>query len=329
MGKSDAMNADQLIDFVLGQLDGTDRKQIEQAVETDPDVARKVDRLGRAIHMLLDDGETIEPPAALAHHTLALVAQSRLKPRSIFDYVPVRVPFQWADFAVAASIFIAGVLTLLPAIQGSRLRMRQAGCVYNLQQLGHSLAQYASLNPFYPYPPSHQADAHAGTFAAVLHDAGVLDDMSILDCPCNGPCPYRHKDLPSFDQLKQIRRSDPERYRHMMCWDYAYNAGHYQASGVPGPLESRLPVAIPVVADQPAHENYVRILEGNSPNHARRGQNVLYSDGSVRWHGSRRIGPNDPDLYLNNQQQLQPGVDEQDSVLLPSYSEFVHPDAAR
>ena len=161
------MNADHMIDYVLGQLDGPDRERMEHAIETDPDVAARVERLGRAIHLLLDDGEAIEPPPGLARSTLALVAQSRSKPRSILDYVPARVPFRWADFAVAASIFIAGVLTLVPAIQRSRERMRQAGCVFNLQQLGQSLAQYASLHPFYPYPPSQQADAHAGTFAAV------------------------------------------------------------------------------------------------------------------------------------------------------------------
>ena len=210
------MNADQLIDFVLGQLDGTDREQIEHAVQTDPGVATRVDRLGRAIHRLLDDGPAIEPPPGLTHRTLTLVAQSRLKPRSILDYVPARVPFQWADFAVAASIFIAGVLTLLPAIQGSRERMRQAGCVYNLQQLGHSLAQYASLYPFYPYPPSHQADAHAGTFAAVLHDAGVLHDLSILDCPCNGPC-LGSGTRPS--QFRPAQRDSPHRSRSVSPLD--------------------------------------------------------------------------------------------------------------
>ena len=35
------MNADQLIDFVLGQLDGTDHEQIEHAIQTDPDVAHR------------------------------------------------------------------------------------------------------------------------------------------------------------------------------------------------------------------------------------------------------------------------------------------------
>ena len=79
--------------------------------------------------------------------------------------------------------------------------MNQAGCAFNLQQLGHSLAQYASIHPSYPYPPSHQPDAHAGTFAAFLHDAGVLQDLSILDCPYNGPC------SPPATRPAQLRRA--------------------------------------------------------------------------------------------------------------------------
>ena len=75
---------------------------------------------------------------------------------------------------MAASIFVAGVLTLLPAIQRSRERMNQAGCVFNLQQLGNSLAQYATLQASLPYPPSHRSDTHAGMFAVMLHDAGLL-----------------------------------------------------------------------------------------------------------------------------------------------------------
>jgi hypothetical protein len=198
--------------------------------------------------------------------------------------------------------------------------MSQAGCVFYLQQIGHSLAQYASLHPFYPYPPADQPDAHAGTFAAVLHDAGLLRDLSVLDCPCNGPCKGHSNDLPSAEQLMRLRKLDPDRYRHLLCWDYAYNAGYRHPSGRTGPVESRLPMAIPVVADAPSHENYARILDGNSPNHGRRGQNVLFSDGTVRWLPTRRVGPYDADLYLNKRREIGPGLDEQDAVLLPSYT---------
>jgi hypothetical protein len=313
------MNADLMIDYVLGQLEGPDRERVERTLHSHPEAGARLDRLSLAVHLLLDDGPAAEPPPGLTTRTLARVAQSRTSSRSILDYVPVRVPLRWADFAVAASIFIAGVLTLLPAIQRSRERMALAGCGFNLQQLGKSLAQYATMYPTYPYPGGEGKDAHAGLFVAQLHDAGLLQDTSILDCPYNGPCNHPRSNLPSCDQLEEIRRTDPERYRHLLCWDYAYNAGYDRASGRPGPLQSRPPMAVPVVADAPSHENFVRILDGNSPNHARRGQNVLYSDGAVRFHPTRRVSPIDSDLYLNNQHQLRPGLDVRDAVLVPSY----------
>jgi hypothetical protein len=314
------MNADLLFDYVLGQVDGPERERLQRALQADPQAASRADRLGLSVHLLLDDGVVPDPPPDLSARTFSLVARSRSDSPSILDYMPVRLPLRWADFAVAASIFIAGVLTLLPAIQRSRERMALAGCGFNLQQLGKSLAQYATLYPTYPYPGSHGSDAHAGMFVAQLHDAGLLQDLSILDCPYNGPCSHPHRELPTVSQLEEIRRTEPDRYRHMLCWDYAYNAGYRRDSGQPGPLQSRPPMAVPVVADSPSHENFVKILEGNSPNHAGRGQNVLYSDGAVRFHPTRRVNPIDNDLYLNNQRQLRPGLDVRDAVLVPSYS---------
>ena len=40
---------------------------------------------------------------------------------------------------------------------------------------------------------------------------------------------------------------------------------------------------------------------------------VLFGDGSVIWFHSRRVGPSDPDLYLNNDEQPRPGVHVLDS----------------
>ena len=315
------MKADEMIDYVLGQVEGAERQRLEQALRAGGEPAARVERLRRAIHQLLDDGTPFEHPPELARRTIAFVARNRRRPLTLLEYVPVWVPFRWADFAVAASIFIAGTLTLLPAVQRSRERMNQAGCVFNLQRLGNSLAQYASLHPFLPYPPAHRSDAHAGTFAAILHDAGVLNDPTILDCPCNGPCPHVGKELVSFDQADHIRRTDPARYQRMLCWDYAYNVGYRHASGHPGPLEVEHSAKVPVLADQPNHEDS-RIKDGNSLNHGGRGQNVLFGDGSVRWFRNRKVGPHDPDLYLNNEHQPRPGVHVQDSVLVPSKTPF-------
>jgi hypothetical protein len=318
----DAMNDTEMIDYALGQVEVLECERIERALESNPTNRARVERLRDAVHQLLDDGAWAEPPSNLARRTVAFVAKNRRRAVPLFEHVPVRMPFRWADFAVAASIFIAGMVTLLPAIQRSRDRMNQAGCVFNLQQLGTSLAQYASLHPFLPYPPQHRGDTHAGMFAALLNDAGLLHDPSILDCPCNGACPTRMRQLASYEQIDRARRSNPEQYREMLCWDYAYNVGYRHATGRPGPIEAVHSSRVPILADQPSHVNFLIILEGNSPNHGGLGQNVLFGDGSVRWFATRRIAPFDPDLYLNNEQQLRPGVHVYDSVLFPSKSPF-------
>ena len=199
----------------------------------------RVEKLRIAIDRLVDDGTWFEHPPDLASRTVSFVARNRRRPLTLLEQVATRVPFRWADFAVAASIFVAGVLTLLPAIQRSRERMNQAGCVFNLQQLGNSLAQYATLQASLPYPPSHRSDTHAGMFAVMLHEAGVLNDLSVLDCPCNGPCPHVRQELAGFDQVDHIRRTDPELYRRMLCWDYAYNVGYRHPDRRPGAARSQ------------------------------------------------------------------------------------------
>jgi hypothetical protein len=323
MPMGDAMNDADLIDYALGQVEELECREIERALDDDPIERDRLLRVRAALHELLDDGAWAEPAPDLARRTVAYVAKNRRRAAPLFEQVPVRMPFRWADLAVAASIFIAGLLTLAPAIQRSKERMNQAGCVFNLQQLGTSLAQYASLHPFLPYPPQQRSDTHAGMFAALLSDAGLLHDVSILDCPANGVCPGGMRQLASFEQVDRVRRTDPEQYRGMLCWDYAYNVGYRHDGGRPGPIEAIHSSRLPLLADQPNHLNFLIIREGNSPNHGGLGQNVLFGDGSVRWFITRHIAPFDPDLYLNNEQQLRPGVHVYDSVLVPSKSPFL------
>lgn len=324
MGMVETMNAQEMLDFAFGQLDGSELEQAEREIAAEPVLAERLERLERSLDLLLDDGLVIEPPRGLARRTTAFVADQRRRRRSILDMVPVKVPFRWSDVAVAASIFVAGLLTLIPAVHRSRERMDQAGCGFNLQQLGLGLAQYAVAHNYYPYgtPDNPKSPvAHAGSFAAMLHEAGLLQDPASLDCPCNGKCKSTTGPLPDMKTLTHLRMNDPLRYIEVMCWDYAYNVGYRHETGRPGPIAADLAAVVPILADQPGHDGGL-ILDGNSPNHAGRGQNVLYTDLHVRWHNTRQVGPHDADMFLNDEHQPGPGVRMMDAALLPGVFPF-------
>jgi prepilin-type processing-associated H-X9-DG protein len=108
----------------------------------------------------------------------------------------------------------------------------------------------------------------------------------------------------------------------MVGWDYAYHIGYGRGTARPAPTIAELSASIPILADRPGHDGSHRILEGNSPNHGGRGQNVLYTDGHVRWHHTRSLGPHDADMFLNARQLPGPGIHEFDATLAPGPFRF-------
>ncbi len=293
------MKPDDLLDYSLGQLQGHPLAVFEAELGRDPDLAARSEQLTAMLRLMLDDGDPHEMPVGLASRTVAFVADQKSKP-AILDFVPRRLPFRWADVAVAAGILVAGLLTLSPAIKSSREQMNQVACANNLRQLGTSLANYAIRHDHYPKVVGSGGVLPVGYYAEALQGDKLLDDPKTLHCPCKGDCPT--------DTL----RMNP---RHM---DFGYNVGYVAQSGRSEPISPDSPVSVPLLADQPPHDGKGRILEGNSPNHGRRGQNVLFSNLSVRWLPTRDLGPHDHDLFLNNRQQPEPGVSVFDSAVIPA-----------
>lgn len=321
MGMTDPMNANDMLDYALGQLEGQALLEAEQALAADPATAETVRRLTSKVHWLLDDDQEFATPPDLAERTMLFVADHTRRKRTILDFVPVSVPFRWADVAVAAGILLAGLLTLLPAVQRSRDRMEQAGCGYNLQQLGRALWQYGSRHHHYPFCPEENPRAPVGAFVAMLHDGGWLgnEELDRLDCPCNGP-QRKHDPLPDFNTVCQLHDTNPMAASYAIGSDYAYNVGYHHATlGRVVPIAAVHEANVPLLADQPPqHANYRTMLTGNSPNHGGRGQNVLYSDLHIGWHNTRRLGPHDADMYTNQAHKVGPGLNARDASLLPS-----------
>lgn len=309
------MNADDLLDYQLGQMDETRRERFEQELASDPALENRSARLALALHDLLDDDASPEPPLDLAARTIQRVDQVRSRPR-IFEFAPVRVPFRWGDVAVAAGIFLAGVATLLPALQRSRSQMQESACAFNLQKIGLALSNYAASHREYPNtPPGYPA----GYYAVALQDQKLLDDTSVLTCPCRGAA-ARIPSLPDCTHFEAMMESSPDTCQHLLGDEYAYHAGYRRSEGDYGPvsMELAMQAPMPLVADQPPRDDFLKVLpEGNSPDHGGGGQNVLFSDQSVRWLRSR-ILPIDPDMYLNGRHEAGVGVDPRDVSLIPA-----------
>ena len=56
-------------------------------------------------------------------------------------------------------------------------------------------------------------------------------------------------------------------------------------------------------------------LHANSDNHGRRGQNVLFVGGAVRWCVTRDVGPSCDDIFLNRNNEVAAGLCHEDVVL--------------
>jgi anti-sigma factor RsiW len=61
------MDPEDLLDYVLGQLDGPRREAVERAAAADPALAARLARLARNLGRLLDDGLGFSPAPGLSH----------------------------------------------------------------------------------------------------------------------------------------------------------------------------------------------------------------------------------------------------------------------
>ena len=160
------MNAEEMIESVLSGMEG---QRLEQALHGDKEQLIRFEKLRVALDRLLDDdGSGFEHPPDLASRTVSFVARNRRRPLTLLEQVSTRLPFRWADFAVAASIFgAAGVPHFAAGVSSTagETPMNQAGCVtFNRAAASGSSDwfQYATLQrpPSLPYFRLHRS-AHA------------------------------------------------------------------------------------------------------------------------------------------------------------------------
>jgi prepilin-type processing-associated H-X9-DG protein len=313
-----------LIGYLLKSLDADEQRKVEDRVRQDPEAQKRLEQMQRAFDLLGTDGGDPEPPPELWVRTLARVAEHKCRTLPTVPHAPSRpapaARVTWwrrADVLVAASLLLlVGGLGVV-GVAALRDKPHILECENNLRKFHQALVAYADKHDDarFPWVDSQPPKNFAGSFIPALNEEGVLPSDLSVSCPGSDP---RAPTPVSFAQLDEMYRSRPDEYRDTtrgLAGCYAYSLGYREPGGGPHcGLTRTMDGRLPIMADAPPSRAANDVDTGNSLNHLRKGQNVLFIDGHVEFKTNRTLGPDD-DIYLNAERRVAAGRGSRDTVL--------------
>jgi len=328
---------EQLLGYLLGALEETERESVENQLEQNPKLFRDLALTRESLKPLWMMQPDFDPPPGLAARTCELIAAStktwinstpdpakkparKVPPRT--EAIPAAGSTEggsyssWLDLAVAVGIVAAMSLLALPAIQNSRFNSRLAACKDHLRQLGLALTQYSETHDDY-FPPVYDRGhrAGAGSYASVLVTDEFVDGSHWFVCPASPLAEDRDFRVPLLSELESASPEQLARWRASMGGSFGYNLGFLENGRYYGPRNLRRPY-FALMADAPSS-----VLPGyQSINHGGRGQNVLLEDGHVLFYATPRPHVRADDVFVNELGMVDAGKHRNDSVIGSSAS---------
>lgn len=309
------MTDDVLLDYVLNQLDPSDRAAVDAHLAARPDDLVRVARLRTALKPLDADRDGFDPPPGLAVAAVARAAEYAVAHRLITpvpdktvelptpvarrapsDLDPVFPGWGWRrfDLLVAASIGFLAFGLVIAGVGKLRREREVLACQNQLRELHASLVGYADTHGGrYPQVGTDRVPT-AGAFVAELNRAGQYPAVT-ASCPVAVAEPT----------------DDPTRDPDVTRVGYTYTLGYVGPRGIVGVKRddpyARTADWVPISADLPP-------TQSAAGPHGR-GQNVLYAGGSVRYTTTTAAGWNGDDIYLNDAGLHRAGLHEFDASL--------------
>jgi prepilin-type processing-associated H-X9-DG protein len=315
-----------LVGYLLNLLEPEARRAIEQQLESSPETRRQLVALRKALQPLEAERDGVQPPANLHTNTLKRVAAYRCGKRPQPEALPeihqrpiVRSNWRRADVLIAASIGAILLLLIPPTILRLQQHYAVSACQNNLAQFHRALTTYAEGpgQNYYPLPERQGPLAVAGSFAPKLREANCWNEELSLTCPANDRGGKKGQIPPTPQELATTYQACQTTYQttcRNLTGCYAYHLGYVDDRGSYVGVNPRQAANVPVLADRPPRSDELGPgQKANSPNHGRRGQNVLFAGGHVRFETSRIIAGDD--IYLNSWGRLGAGLSLRDAVL--------------
>jgi hypothetical protein len=287
-----------LLGYLLGALEPAELAAVERELEHDPQLRKDLAAIEAAMFPLGfpdrdDDASTAPLPVGLTSRTCDFIDDAkddlvaRPTPARIAAAVMSDLPaspsrqIRWADVIVVASVCLAAVSLIFPAIWTMRERQQIAACQQNLQYVGVSLADYAARCPRGCIPAMAVSGnrSFAGVYGASLLDRELLESSQWLVCPGSELAAQRESfRVPRLIEIDRATGETVVRLQRMSGGDYGYNMGYFDNGVYKTPKhESRTHYVL--MSDAPA----TFLPQRKTKNHGGRGQNLLYEDGHVRW----------------------------------------------
>lgn len=314
-----------MLGFVLGALDATEQKQIQEQIDNDPALEETLIEIKNSLLPLEAIDSPAGPPPGLARRTCETVANTRMQPEPAEQPQPKtmaapklsfvgRGGWSMTDFLVTCAVLAVFAGILFPALATFRYNSRVTACQSNLSNLGMAFLSFSEMHEgSFPTIPKDGNLSVAGCYAPYLKEVSLITDDSTFGCPGIGSSREAPVKIPTIDMITSSKCDQQSRYfRRIMGGDFAYSLGHeengrYQSASRLGRTHFVL------LADQPSCRNPNKV----SNNHSGYGQNLLFEDGHVQF---QRIGFVGEDaIYENNLGLVAPGADRYDSVVAPSW----------
>lgn len=319
-----------LVGYLLKALDSEANREVEVYLRTQPDAQRQLEMVRRALLPLAADQNDHEPPPDLWVRTLGRIAEykcrdtaapppARPRARPSPAVRPgERIHRTWwrrADVLVAAALLVA-VLALVPyGIYEVRYRSGIAACANNLREFHTALVDYSDRhNGQFPQVDDRPPRNFAGVFVPTLVSENPNVARLSVNCPSGGISTQTPLTLAQLEALHREQPSEFERQVKVLGGCYAYPLGYRDEQRKLQGLR-RDHSQLPLMADRPPLDQDLADPTRYSPNHAGRGQNVLFVDGHVQFFKTRAAGIDGDDIFLSHNKLIEAGRDPTDSVL--------------
>ncbi len=244
--------------------------------------------------------------------------------------------FRFMDLLVTVSIALGMLGVCIAARQNAQSASDIANCAANLRQIHTAIGAYIAETGEFPrtrYEPdapttayTQTPDANDVTAAIFLLAKTQSLSASVFNCPAalrNGLA-----QVDTFDQSTVKQRTN---FKARINYNYSLANMYPSPQVVAAGYDLTRPDAKLALASDtnPGHETTAsattqmtvrEVREGNSPNHQRDGQNILFADGSVIYSPTPFVRDGADNIFASSGDYPQP-ANALDAVLLPVWSD--------